>query len=402
MNRLKEIAARLRAIKDKAAAENRDFTSEELAERNALVAEGNQFRARLASDTEADNFLQWANEGQGRQTPAEGAQTREQPEDSQFRDFGEFVEAVATQRDDPRLRSVTTSDGGVGFMIPGNVNADVLRLDPLEEIMAPRVRVIPAGSQPDAKEIWPAMTQGTSGLFAGIEFEWTEEGGTPTKSGPAMKPVELNPHEVIGTWTVSNKVLRNASAYSGLLAGLFQDALRALRDSVLINGDGVGKPLGVLRCPGKLEITRNTASTIKVDDVWALRQAIHPSMLNQAIWLCASNARNQIEGMADTYKRPIFGAPDVSSGRPATLAGLPIFYHAQTALAETGDLALIVPKAYLYKEGFGPVLALSEHVNFKSGQVVFRLVQSMDGQCWLPAPVTLDNDHQVSAVAVLK
>jgi len=406
-DKLKGVLAQMRAMHDKIMGEARAYTAEEDAEYARLKGEAEELRKQIERDDEVETITRSLPEERShRQTPAgDGTDNRGAAGDGKVRNFGHFIELVAMRGGGIlEERAITTQSGGSGFMIPEVLHPDVLSLDPLEEIMAPRAMVIPPGAQPDAKEIWPALEQGTSGVFAGMVFEWTEQDAAPSAdSAPTVGAVELNPHELIGTWTVSQKLLRNASAYSTVLTRLFQMALRGIRDRNLIKGDGVGKPLGVLKSACKIDVKRNTASTVKYVDLLAMIQAIPPSLRSKAMWINSTDALATVEGLCDTVGRPIFGMGDISQGRPISLCGLELKYSDCTsALGTAGDINLVVPSLYMYKVGYGPVIALSEHYDFKKGNVVFRIVQSLDGQCWVKAALTLENAHKVSPVVSLK
>lgn len=406
-NKLIKAQAELAEMHHRISSENRAYTPEEEADYKERVGAIFMMEKAVERDNEVEGIARRMPEERSyRKTPAgDGSENRGSGGDVKVRNFGHFIELVARGGGGVlEERTITTQSGGSGFMIPEVLHPEVLMLDPLEEIMAPRAMVIPAGAQPDAKEIWPALEQGADGVFAGMVFEWTEQDAAPSAdSAPTLGAVELNPHELIGTWTVSQKLLRNASAYSTFLTKVFQMAMRGVRDRNLIKGDGVGKPLGILNSACKLQVKRNTASTVKYVDLMNMIQAVPPSLRSKAIWINSTDSLATVEGMTDTSNRPIFGSGDISQGRPMTLCGLELKYSDCTsALGTAGDVNLVVPSMYLYKQGYGPVIALSEHYDFKKGNVVFRIVQSLDGQCWVKAPLTLENGHQVSPVVSLK
>lgn len=404
-----------------------DSLTEEQSKRyDAALVEAESLKAQIARDERAAALSAELRASAGRKVPdAPAGETRStievgEPDGGKplFRNLGEFVESLT--RKDERFQKylngadapagakrdyspVVTGDAGASFLIPANLHDQLLKLDPLAEIIAPRATVIPAGDQPDAQDKWPVMLQGTSGVFAGVNFTWSTEGqATAPVANPGVEVVTLTPHEVIGTWQVSQKVLRNASAYSGLITDTFQQAFSAMRDRAFITGAGTTLPLGILNSACKVTVNRDTVNVLKFADVVALRAAMHPNMLKDAIWIAATDARPQLEAMVDGGNRYIWGPGDIAAGRPETLMGLPLFFYDHAALGAAADLALVVPKTYLYKQGFGPALALSEHASFTSGLVVFRLVASFDGACWVQDPLTLGNSHIVSPVVTLK
>jgi HK97 family phage major capsid protein/HK97 family phage prohead protease len=382
----------------------RDLTAAESAEFERLKGESAALTLRIARDDEMERHAALIGDGVGRNRGVpepEGGRGSHGGAD-EFRSIGDFVQCVARGQDDPRLRAVTTQDGGVGYLIPSQFHNEILMLDPLEEVMAPRATIIPPGVSPDAKESWPALEQGDGGFMAGFTFEWTGENATTTESAPKLINVETNPHELVGTIDLSNKVLRNAGAYSGFIQMLLKRGMSAIRDKAFIAGDGVAKPLGILRSACRITVKRTTASTVKYADIMRMIESIPPQFIAQAMWLNTTNSLAAIEGMVDTYGRPIFGTGDISQGRPKTIQGIELKYTDQAAtFGSEGDLNLVVPKTYLYKQGYGPAIAIGEP-EFKKGLTTLRIIMSLDGQCWVPQAVTLDNGATVSPVVSLK
>lgn len=414
VDKLKKMLAEMDGLR----AKGEDLTEEELVRMEALAGEIEAERrkvdllnrtAALSAELRA-GVGRLAPEGGGDQRAAsrpaiEVGDTPKQP--PQFRNLGEFVDAMV--RKDERFQQyvrdydpVKTGDTGVSYLIPATLSEALLSMDPLEEIMAPRCVTIPAGSQPDAAFKMPVMKQGTGGVFNGVTFAWSTEGAVSNPvENPTREVVTLTPHEVIGTWNVTGQVLRNVAAYGAWIEDTFQRAFRAMRDKYLITGEGTTEPIGILNSDCAVAVTRAGAGTLSYVDALKLRQVIPPAMRRSAIWIAASDAMVQIEGMKDAENRLIYGAGDISQARPETLYGLPLFYGDHAALGEAGDLSLVVPQAYYHKAGFGPALAISEHAAFTSGNVVFRLVASFDGAAGVQDPLTLENGHIVSPVATL-
>jgi HK97 family phage major capsid protein len=425
--KMEALLKRARELAEKGAA----LTPEEQKEFREKMDEGERLRGVLADQERLRALETTLSAGTGTVVPpAPAGETRSRIEVGEpnggkplFATMGEFVRSLVshtTGQPDPTFvkylngadkpkgatrdyTPVVTGDAGPSFLIPANLSTQVMMLDPLEEIIAPRAKLIPAGNQPDAQEKFPALVQGTGGVFAGVNFSWsTEAQETAPEANPATEVVTLTPHEVIGTWNVSGKVLRNAEVYNAMITETFQKGFSEMRDRAFVEGGGSTLPLGILNSACKVTVNRAGVGTLAYADVLALRAKMHPRMLRRAIWIAATDARSQIEGMKDGDNRYIWGPGDVAAERPETLCGLPLFFYDHASLGEAADLALVVPDTYLYKQGFGPALGVSEHAEWRKGLVAFRLVASFDGACWVQDPLTLDNGHIVSPVATLK
>lgn len=72
------------------------------------------------------------------------------------------------------------------------------------------------------------------------------EGEEKPESNASFRNVELKPKEVAGFITVTDTLLRNAPASSTIFGQLLSNAIVRAEDRAFINGNGIGKPLGLL------------------------------------------------------------------------------------------------------------------------------------------------------------
>jgi HK97 family phage major capsid protein len=324
-------------------------------------------------------------------------------DDGGFESFGEFLNSVRFKPGDSRLRNFATGDAGI--LIPPAFAQNILSLNKEEEIVMPRANVIPAGDPPDGEFSIPYLQQGANGVMGGVSLTWTaEEQEKPDTGEPEIKPLTLKPQEISGVMTVTNKTLMNWKAAGAFMQANMRQAWISGRDYKFLRGAGVGCPLGVLSAPGAITVARKTASTIVYEDIAKMRGRLLPEAVQGAVWVANVSALPTLMQLEDGSKRLIFMPGNVTLGIPDTLLGIPVLWTGkQPVLGTKGDLVLVNFKYYLVKEGSGPFVALSEHVEFKTNKTVFRIVANIDGQPWVKEPLLLeDGATTVSPYVILK
>lgn len=408
--RAEKIAA-MRGILDRVEAEKRDLTDNDLSEHKLLEDGVKRLDAAIAAEERTAALETDLNRSAGvmsrptdRGTDGDGTAPAKPGE---FRNLGEWLVAAFRReiRPDAEMRDQTMGVGSQGgYLVPAQFRPELLMLASQKSIVRPRAFVIPAGDSPDAELDMPALSQGASGVFGGVEVHWTAEGAEMTETAAALGNIKLKPQEVTGLTYITNKLMRNAPTASSIVTRLLGDALRCAEDYAFLRGDGVGKPLGVRYLPGRISVARNTASKIYWDDVVNMQKALNPDSQENCIWVANQSAYAQIKDLKDSSGNRIFVESNLVKGFPATLDGKPIIFNGRTpVLGSEGDLMLVDFSYYMIKDGYGPFIAFSEHVKFTSNKTAVKIVRSVDGQGWVDSALTLeDGSTQVSPYVVLK
>ncbi len=255
-------------------------------------------------------------------------------------------------------------------------------------------------------DITTAQTAGTTPFFGGIKFNWTAEAQTRTETEPKFKLFELKAWELSG-YTVSSNVLLQDSAFGleKLLYMLFGKGIAWYEDYAFFQGNGTGQPQGVLNAGAALPVNRQTANKVQFQDVAKMQGSLLPNSYGKAIWVFSPSVVPQLLQLADGASRAIFISIDQGITKKPTwsLLGRPAIPTEKIpALGTKGDLMLIDPSLYVIGDRQQVEIAASEHVNFLSNQMTWRVVERVDGRCWMDQAVTLqDGATQVSPIVVL-
>lgn len=403
--------AGLRAMLDKADGEKRDLTEEEVAAYDALDQETDKLKRDLAR---LEKLAADEEETRRKEEPYKANWRRKNAKPQEFSCIGEFIATIAYNRGDPRLQdceyrefqtreqSMGTGTEG-GFAVPQQFRPQLLQVQPAEAIFRPRCQVIPAGEPPDAKITMPALDQTSAeNVYGGVVVQKVAEGGTKNETDIRLKEISLEPGEVAGYITVTDKLLRNWQAASGLLGAQLRKAIIGWEDSQIYNGNGIAGPLGVLSAPCAIVVNRGTASTIVTADVNSMIARL--KMGGSYLWVASQTTLPQLLTLRDAGSFNLFQM-DYTKPIPATLLGIPLMFHDRSvALGTKGDLILVDMGYYLLKDGSGPFVDVSQHVLFTSNKTIIKAFWNVDGKPWLSAPLPLEGatSNTVSPFVVLQ
>lgn len=401
-----EAIAQMRGILDSCEREGRDLTENDLASYDGLEKKS----ARLAQDIEREERLAKMETGVNTSTGAASrgtATTSTVGQTGEFRNFGEWLNAAFRRdiRPDAEVRDQKLGVGSQdGYLVPAQFLNEFLKLNPESQIVRPRARVIPGGDAPDAELLIPALSQGANGVYGGVTVGWTGEAAAMGETSATLEQITMRAREVTAYVKVSNMLMRNSAAASSIISSLLGDAVLGAEDYAFLQGDGVGKPLGVINCPGRKIIVRNTANKILYEDILAAQQALLPESQAFAMWVVNQSAFSQVKDLKDSSGNRIYTEGNLVKGFPATLDGIPIRFTGRTpVLGSEGDLMLVDLRYYLIRDGLAPMISFSKHVGFVNNQTYVKVVSSVDGQGWIKTALELeDGSTTVSPFAVLQ
>jgi HK97 family phage major capsid protein len=223
--------------------------------------------------------------------------------------------------------------------------------------------------------------------MGGVRGYWLAEAAQKTASKPKFRQIELKLKKVAALCYATDELLADASALESWIGNEVPNELRFNVEAAIINGDGVGKPLGILQSGSLISATRTDASEIDAYDigrmwarrlpgyndyVWFVNPAVYPQLLNMTI------------GDMPVYAPSV--RPDVPFG---SLLGRPVIENEYCPnLGTAGDILLASPSAYALITKGGIEAASSIHIKFDYDETAFRFVYRVDGQPYYNAAIT--------------
>ncbi len=307
--------------------------------------------------------------------------------------LGEYLLAVKTSKmngyTDPRIYRAATGgseaiDSDGGYLVGQDMVTDLATRINGGELLS-RVKRYPLGQGSNGIDITVVneTSRATGSRFGAVRGYWVAEAGTITGSRPKLAQVELKLKKVAALGYDTGELEQDAPAYAQLMTDAFEQELRFLTEDAIYNGDGAGKPLGILNAPALVSVAKEsgqaaativTANLSKMwarfigrDPVWFINRDVNPEL--DALSIPAGTGA--LEPRFVTYGSDglmrIKGAPVVEVEYAATLGTV-------------GDIVLADMSAYGYIDGGGVQTAQSIHVAFTTDEMAFRATMRCDGQ----------------------
>jgi HK97 family phage major capsid protein len=215
----------------------------------------------------------------------------------------------------------------------------------------------------------------------GITTYWVEEGGTITASKPTFRQISLKLKKAVALAYATDELLEDSQFMASFLGRKVPEALRFSTEDAIYNGDGVGKPLGIMNSPARVDVTRTNANTVIYADVinmWSRRWA----GANDYIWLVNQDVMPQLDQLIHNGTGSI--PPrfvDYDAQGTMRLKGRPVLEVEYAAsLGTNGDIVLFSPSTYqLIDKAAGIQSAASIHVQFTTAEQAFRFIYRVDG-----------------------
>jgi len=308
-----------------------------------------------------------------------------------FKSAGEFFTAVkragmSPAETDKRLFSLKASganetvpsDGG--FLVPVDMASGILEKTWSTGSVLSRFNAIPVSGNGMTFNVIDETSRADSYRHGGVLGYWLAEAAEKTATKPKFRQLELKLKKVAALCYATDELLEDATALESWLTTNVPDELRFQVEAAIMNGNGVGKPLGIIASPAFYAIERETAGSITgydLGNMWAHRY----SGANDYVWFVSSTIFPTLMSMT-IGQVPVYMPPGGLSGSPyGSIFGRPVIEtEYNPSLATAGDIVLAAPSQYALITKGGIKSASSIHVKFTTDETAFRFVYRVDGE----------------------
>lgn len=316
--------------------------------------------------------------------------------------------------------ALAESDGTTGgYLIPLEYSMRLLQLAVQPQIIRQRGAFVqPMGARSlriPYLDVTTAQSSGTTPFFGGFQTAWTEEASTKPESEPKFKQLELVAHELSSLTLASNQLLADSAVgLDAFLSTMFPRAIGWYSDYAFFQGNGTGKPVGIINAPATVTVTRTGShGTFAVADAVTMLSKLLTTSMGSAFWVMSQTQIPNLYQLQDGASRNIILPNPQSPGGgmaqtpPMTLLGLPIIFSEKlpaksTGAAVTGDILLIDPQYYVIGDRMQLEIQSSIHYKFANAQTAWRCIARLDGQPWIDGSITLaDGSTTVSPFVAL-
>jgi HK97 family phage major capsid protein len=234
-------------------------------------------------------------------------------------------------------------------------------------------------------------TRATGSRWGGIQGYRLNEGGTKTASKPKFRRINWELKKYAAVVYGTDELLQDAALFSSIVNEGCREELMFMANDDILNGSGVGGPLGILQSGALVSATRTDANKVQHADILNMWQRMHPRNRSNAAWFVNSEVEPQLDALFFSTGSEGVLSPYVSYGLDGVMRvkGRPVVVtEFNAALGTAGDILLADMREYLYWEKTNIEAATSIHVQFLTDETVFRFVYRCDGQTSMSSPVT--------------
>lgn len=287
------------------------------------------------------------------------------------------------------LQEGTDSEGG--YLVPDEFERTLVEALEEENVFRTLAHVIRTSS--GDRKIPVVASKGSA--------SWVDEEGAYQESDDAFSQVSIGAYKLGTMIKVSEELL--ADSVFDLEAYISKEFARRIgsrEEESFFNGDGKGKPLGILAAAGGAEVgvTAASATAITADEVIDLFYSLKAPYRKNAVWLLNDATVKQIRKLKDSTGQYLW-QPSLVTGTPDTILGRPVKTSAfmPTAAAGAKTIAFGDFKYYWIADRQGRTFKKLSELFAATGQVGFMGTQRVDGKLILPEAIKVLQQKSGSA-----
>ncbi len=424
--RLGEIAEECKVLQNIADNEKRALTADEVAKlddyKREFDAVEKEVKTRAATNA-MDDRLMALSQPNRRQTSDDVEVTNEEqrpritgglPAGSSkstfgFRSLGEFAMGAFKTKNgkgDLRILNAPTTFGqeGInedgGFAVPPDFRQNIMKQIMGEESLMSLCDQQSTTSNSLSLPLDTTTPWQTSG---GVVPQWLGEGATIGPSKPRLGALETKLNKLAALVPVTEELMQDVTSLTSWLSSKVPEKFTSFLNDVIITGDGVAKPQGMLNSAAKVTVAAvagQGAGTVVAKNIVDMYARSYGPLRRNGVWLINQDVEPLLQTLVMPGASPSFPAylpPGGLSAAPyATLLGRPVIpIEACSAAGTEGDIMFVIPNQYLIvlKAGAngGMRTDVSMHLYFDSDHTAFKFVMRVGGQSYWPAPVARKN-----------
>jgi len=280
------------------------------------------------------------------------------------------------------FRVLSKASGAAGlFLVPTDFYQQVIRALRFIGAIGAEATVVTTASG-DAIQVPQNLAHGTA--------SWIAESGSYTPSDETFAQRTLSAYKA-GTKIIVSEELLQDSAFplDSFLANEFGERIATLVEDAYINGDGSGKPQGIVGTNTPVTTYTYPTGQVAATTYSALVTAIYQVPVQyrdgMGIWI-SDGMFQRLVLLADSQNRPIWQV-STSAGAPDTLLGFPVHVNPSLAAPGANAKSMVVgnmKRGYLIRRVDGFSMQRQNELHSDSGQVGFRGYLRLDAYPILP------------------
>jgi HK97 family phage major capsid protein len=305
-----------------------------------------------------------------------------------FENWADFTAAIASGRFDPRLQELRTQQGEIGalggFYIAPEHGSMLMDTSLEQEVIRPRATVHHMKSNVKHIPAWDGLDRGAGASFGGLQGQWLAELQRGDPEVATLRLMTLKANKLALFADISNELKTDTDDFADHLMRAMVQALTYTLDTAFIQGDGAGKPLGLLNDPALIQVARTGFPSAAPGDNYAdlvqMFSALYKGGPGTANWLVHPTVLPELITMTDVNGNLIW-APSAAAGMPTKIFDLPIVVTEKVPpIGQAGCIALANLSHYQIGQCFYMDMDIANGPGFHQDYTSFRLITRVDGQ----------------------
>ena len=220
---------------------------------------------------------------------------------------------------------------------------------------------------------------------------WIEEGGALTFGNATFDQITLDAHKLHVAIKVTEELLYdNVFRLENYILEKFAKALANAEEDAFLNGDGIGKPLGIFAATGggQIGVTAAGTTAITADEVINLIYALKRPYRKSAKFITNDQTLAVLRKLKDGNGAYMW-QPSLQAGEPDRLLGYPIYTSAYVPVIAAGKPVMAFGDFSYYNIGDRGVRSFQELKELYAGNGMIGYVakERVDGKLVLPEAV---------------
>ncbi|KGK87363.1 phage major capsid protein [Clostridium sp. HMP27] len=222
---------------------------------------------------------------------------------------------------------------------------------------------------------------------------WIDEGGALTFGDAKFEQINLDAHKLHVAVKVTEELLYdNVFNLETYILNKFAKALANAEEDAFLNGDGIGKPLGIFAATGggQVGVTSGSATTITADEVLNLIYSLKRPYRKNAVFIINDQTLAILRKLKDGNGAYIW-QPSYQVGEPDSLLGYPVYTSAYVPTVAAGNPVIAFGDFSYYNIGDRGSRSFAElkELFAGNGMVGFVAKERVDGRLVLPEAVQI-------------
>ena len=213
---------------------------------------------------------------------------------------------------------------------------------------------------------------------------WVEEEGAIPESDDAFGQITIGAHKIASMIKVSDELLQDSVFdIENYIATEFARRVGDAEEAAFINGDGSGKPYGMLHASNGAAagVTSASATAITADELLDLIYSLKAPYRKRAVFLMHDSTIKAVRKLKDGNSQYLW-QPGMKEGEPDRLLGyrLVTSTHMPAIAASAKPLLFGDLTSYWIADREGRSMQRLNELYAATGQVGFRVTQRVDGR----------------------